>query len=101
MEKIISKVGKKVNHYQKQQREFRKQAVKQMFTLSTAGFGLVAALAWNEAIKSLFKEYVDQYLQVGSGVISRFLYAVIVTALAVLVTYQLSKVAQKFEKEEK
>ena len=64
-----------------------------MVTLSTAGFGLVAALAWNEAIQAFVKEYIDQYISTGSGIISRFIYAIIITAIAVFVTYQLTKFA--------
>jgi len=90
-----------VNGYKKEQRKLQQKVIKQMFTLATAGFGLVAALAWNEAIKSFFKEYIDKYLRVGGVVGSRFLYAVVVTVLAVLITYQLSKLSQKFEEEEK
>ena len=66
-----------------------------MVTLSTAGFGLVAALAWNEAIQAFVKEYIDRYISVGSGIISRFIYAIIITAIAVLVTYQLTKLSRK------
>ena len=71
-----------------------------MVTLSTAGFGLVAALAWNEAIQAFVKEYIDQYISTGSGIISRFIYAVIITAIAVLVTYQLTKLSGKNGKED-
>ena len=75
--------------------KFQKELVKQMITLSTSGFGLVAALAWNEAIQAFVKEYIDQYISVGSGIISRFIYAIIITALAVLITYQLAKIVKE------
>ena len=71
-----------------------------MVTLSTAGFGLVAALAWNDAIQAFVQEYIDQYISVGSGIISRFIYAIIITAIAVLVTYQLTKIAGAEEDKE-
>lgn len=64
-----------------------------MVTLSTAGFGLVAALAWNEAIQAFVAEYVDNYVSIGSGIISRFIYAIVITAFAVFVTYQLTKIS--------
>jgi len=75
--------------------KFQKELLKQMITLSTSGFGLVAALAWNEAIQAFVKEYIDQYISVGSGIISRFIYAIIITALAVLITYQLTKIVKE------
>lgn len=78
-----------------------RELVRQMVTLSTSGFGLVAALAWNDAIQGLVKEYIDKYLSVGSGILSRFIYAVIITAVAVFVTYQLSRIVSSDEDEEK
>lgn len=71
---------------------FRKELVKQMVALSTAGFGLVAAFAWNEAIQSFVKQYIDKYVSVGSSIISRFIYAIVITAIAVLITYELSRI---------
>lgn len=73
--------------------KFRKELIKQMVSLSTAGFGLVAALAWNEAVQAFVNEYVNKYLSVGSGIISKFIYAVIITAFAVFVTFQLTKLS--------
>lgn len=68
--------------------------MKQLITLSSAGFGLVAALAWNEAIQAFVNEYIVQYVSVGSGILSKFIYAVVITAIAVFVTYQLTKLVQ-------
>lgn len=76
-------------------KKFHKELIKQLITLSTAGFGLVAALAWNEAIQSFVDEYMAQYVSVGSGILSKFIYAVVITALAVLVTYQLTKLMKE------
>ena len=72
--------------------------VKQMVTLSTSGFGLVAALAWNNVIQEFVNNYIKKYLDVGSGIISLFIYAILITILAVTITYQLSKIAEKLEK---
>jgi hypothetical protein len=68
-----------------------------MVTLSTSGFGLVAALAWNSVIQEFVKSYINKWLPEGGGLISLFLYAVIVTCLAVLVTYQLTKLLDRLE----
>lgn len=72
--------------------------IKQMVTLATSGFGLVAALAWNNVIQEFVAEYIKKYLSIGSGIISLLLYAVIITIFAVLVTYQLTKILNAFEK---
>ncbi len=71
--------------------KFRQELIKQMITLSSAGFGVVAALAWNTAIQEFVDEYINKYLSVGSGILSKFIYAIVITAIAVLVTYQLTK----------
>lgn len=71
--------------------DFRKELIKQMITLSSAGFGVVAALAWNEAIQTFVNDYVTKYLSAGSGLLSKFIYAIVITVIAVLVTYQLTK----------
>jgi len=68
-----------------------------MVTLATSAFGLVAALAWNEAIQTLFKEIFGK----ASGIISLFVYAIIVTIAAVIVTSRLGKIGEKFLKKEK
>lgn len=72
--------------------------LKQMLTLATAAFGLVAALAWNSVIQEAVNTYIKPYLPSGSGIISLALYAVIVTGIAVIVTYQLTKLIDRLEK---
>jgi len=72
--------------------------LKQMVTLSTSGFGLVAALAWNGVIQELVNGYIKPYLPKGSTIISLFVYAILVTVLAVLVTYNLTRLSEKVEK---
>ena len=75
-------------------KKFKQELIKQVITLSTAGFGLVAALAWNDAIQAFVTGYIDKYISVGSGIVSRFIYAILITALAVIVTYQLSRLSK-------
>ena len=72
--------------------------VKQMLNLATSGLGLVAALAWNSVIQELVNNYVKKFLPSGSGIISLLLYAVIVTVLAVTVTMELSRLAEKLDR---
>lgn len=61
-----------------------------------AAFGLIAALAWNEAVKSLINNFIPQ----GQGTLSLFIYAISVTLLAVIVGARLMNIKVKFEKEE-
>jgi len=79
----------------KQTKEFKKQFSKQLLKLVTSGFGLVAALAWNELIKEIVAGYIKPAVGGASGVVSLFVYAVLITFLAVLVTYNLSRVVKK------
>jgi len=77
-------------------RGFRTEFLKTMIQLATAGFGLVAALAWNEVIK----EFIDRYISSGSSLISKLIYALLVTSIAVWVTYILGKMIQDESKDE-
>ena len=71
--------------------------LKQMLTLAASGFGLVAALAWNSVIQEFVTTKIKPYLPQGSGLISLVIYAVIVTVLAVVITYQLAKLIDRLE----
>jgi uncharacterized membrane protein len=84
----------------KEAQEFKKQFADKLLKLVTSGFGLVAALAWNELIKELIKNYIEPVFGGGSGIISLLIYALVVTFLAVLITYQLSKIVKSSKKEE-
>lgn len=64
--------------------------VQTMISLASASLGLVAALAWNEAIKALLAE-----LQLGDSLSGLFLYAVIATVVAVVVLVLLGKAAAR------
>lgn len=78
------------------EKRFHQELIQQFITLSTSGFGLVAALAWNEAIQSFVKDYIQRFYPDQSGVISKLIYAVIITVFAVFVTYQLTRLAQRW-----
>jgi hypothetical protein len=62
-----------------------------------AAFGLVAGLAWNEAIKSLI-EYIFPLNK--DYIWAKFLYAIILTIVLVLVTVYVSRMLTKKEKVE-
>jgi hypothetical protein len=83
----------------KDPKELPQAIVKQMLALATSGFGLVAALAWNEFIKEAVSVFIKPYLPEGSTVISLLIYAIIVTGLAVIVTLQLTRIQSLLERE--
>ncbi len=65
--------------------------VQTMITLASASLGLVAALAWNEAIKAMIKSLVGG----GDSVSGLFIYAIIATVLAVAVLSALGWLAAR------
>lgn len=75
--------------------EVKKEALKQMLALATSAFGLVAALAWNALIQEVVSTYIKPLIGGASGIVSLLIYAILVTVLAVVVTYNLSKLARK------
>lgn len=81
----------------REEKKLHVEVIKQMVTLSTSGFGLVAALAWNNLIQELISNYIKKWLPGNSGVISLLIYALVVTVLAVFITLQLSRLAQKLQ----
>lgn len=90
---MAKKIIKKVDETPK--KSLRHELIRQMLTLSTSGLGIVAALAWNEAIKEAVNVYVKPFAAKGSGLTSLLIYAIIVTILAVVVTYNLTKLLKK------
>ncbi|OGH48305.1 MAG: hypothetical protein A3A51_00730 [Candidatus Levybacteria bacterium RIFCSPLOWO2_01_FULL_39_10] len=80
-----------------EERKFHLEFAKQLATLSTAGFGLAAALAWNSLIQEILNKYIRGFLG-GGLILSRLIYAIIVTLLAVFITLQLSRLIRRLEK---
>ena len=76
-------------------KETKKELKERTITLLLAGFGFVAALAWNEAVKNLF----DVILPKGSDLIGKFLYALLVTVVVVVLSLQLQKISEKKEQQ--
>jgi hypothetical protein len=62
-----------------------------MIGLATVAFGLIAAGAWNKVIT----DAIALFLKPGKGVVAEFIYAVIVTILAIVVVQSLAKLAQR------
>jgi hypothetical protein len=65
--------------------------VQTMITLAAASLGLVAALAWNEAIKALIKRVLGE----DDSLAGLFIYAIIATVIAVVVLLILARAAAR------
>ncbi|MCK8517797.1 DUF5654 family protein [Methanoculleus sp. 7T] len=75
---------------------FKTEVIEKIAALITAAFGLVAALAWNGAIQELFKlVFGDQ-----STLVAMFVYAVVVTIIAVIAVILIGRAAAKAKGEE-
>jgi hypothetical protein len=69
----------------------QKEVIEKIAALITAAFGLIAALAWNEAITEIFRLIFGEQ----SGVYALIFYAIVVTIIAVVVTVWIGRVAEK------
>lgn len=74
-------------------KEAQKAVKEKMLTLILAGFGLIAALAWNDAIQTLFNTLFPN----SNGLIGKFIYALIITCIVVVISLQLKKISEKKE----
>ena len=68
-----------------------KVVVERMVTLVLSGFGLVAALAWNEAIQGLFQAVFGT----AGSLVAKFGYAIVVTAIITIVSIRLSRCGEQ------
>jgi H+/gluconate symporter-like permease len=76
------------------------QLVETFATLMTAAFGMVAALAWNEAIKT----FVQEFFGSENALVPMLIYAIVVTIIAVicilLIARTLGRLRESMEAEE-
>ena len=63
--------------------------------LITNALGLVAALAWNEAIQQLFSQLFGE---AGGALAAKFFYAVLVTLVVIFATIAVSRAAERAKK---
>ncbi len=64
--------------------------IQTMIALASASFGLVAALAWNEAIKATLS-----LLGLSDSLAGLYTYAILATVLAIIVLAWLGKISSK------
>ena len=81
---------------QQEQKNLKIEILEQVSGLAAAGFGLVAALAWNDAIKALFEQF---FPSPAGNTIAKFGYAIIITVIVVLITVQLGRVVNLAKKQ--
>ena len=75
---------------------FKTEVIEKIAALVTAAFGLVAALAWNGAIQELFKLIFGEQ----STLVAMFVYAVVVTIIAVIAVVLIGRAAAQAKGED-
>ena len=71
--------------------EMKSQILPTISTLITTAFGLIAALAWNQAIQAI----ILQFLPKQSGILGLVIYAIIITIIAVIATIGIARAITK------
>jgi len=85
MAKITEKIVTIKNKGAELEKEIRERTLGYVIT----SFGLVAGLAWNDAIKALIERF---FADPGNGLKAKFLYALIMTAFVVSISLYLARI---------
>jgi TRAP-type C4-dicarboxylate transport system permease small subunit len=73
-----------------------REVLEKTLQLATAAFGLVAALAWNDAIQTLFTQVFGE----AADITAKFIYAILVTGVVVFATIRLARLQERVTKQE-
>ena len=73
------------------------EVLEKFSTLITTDLGLVAALAWNTAIQTLFTEIFGE---AGGKLAGQFFYAILVTVVVIFATIYVGRAAERAKKAE-
>ncbi len=76
-------------------REFRFAVAQQTRGYLTAAFGLVAGIAWNDAVRATIDSFYSP--DSAGGIIAKFIYAAIMTLVAAVLTFMLTKISLQKE----
>lgn len=90
----MERIKKGLSKIKEQQAKLRKEVKERTIGYIMGAFSLVAGLAWNEAIKSI----IDQLFPFSkNSIVIKFVYAILVTAIVVVVTIYLVNLIEKKE----
>ena len=84
---------KKLSRIKKEAEEFKKELESRIITLIVSAFGFVAALAWNDAIKST----IDTFIHPEDVWYYKIINAIIITIISVAIIYLVMKFSKKKE----
>jgi len=83
-----------IDHIKKGTSEIKKEIRKKTLSYVLAGFALVGGLAWNDAIRALIAELFPNSTDT---VIAKFIFAIVLTMVIVLISMQLSRLMKEEE----
>jgi F0F1-type ATP synthase gamma subunit len=75
----------------RQAQAYARMIMQTLITLASGALGFVAALAWNDAIK----ETITRIVGADESLTGRYLYAVLATAISIIVVLALTRIAAK------
>ncbi len=76
-----------------EKKSLKSEIFEKLTALMVTAFGLVAALAWNDAVQALFKEIFGEQ----SNLTAKFIYALGITVVIVALTIQAGRVTEKLK----
>jgi hypothetical protein len=82
-----------IERFKQESSELKKEVRERTVGYIVAAMGLVAGLAWNEAIRSL----IDHFFPQSNGLWAKFLYAALVTIVVVVISTYLVRLTAKRE----
>ena len=71
----------------------KKEIIEKLSVLITSAFGLVAALAWNNTVQTIFKKVFGTT----EGIVPTLIYAVVVTIIAVIMVVWVGKISARLK----
>jgi len=80
-----------INRLREETRKIRREVKKQTVGYILAALGLVAGLAWNEAIRAL----IEQFFPGKNSIEAKFLYAAVITIVVVVIGIYLARLSQE------
>ncbi|MDO8551612.1 MAG: DUF5654 family protein [bacterium] len=85
---MVETASEKTTIFKEEIRKLHSEARKQTFGYIITAFGLIAGLAWNEAVKSLIEAIFPLS---ANSVTAKFTYALIITIVVVLISIYLGR----------
>lgn len=98
MDKKMAKITEKIVTIKDKSAELEREVREKTLGYIVTSFGLVAGLAWNDAIKA----FIDGFFpEKGSGLRAKFIYALLMTVFVVAVSLYLSRLFKVDPKKKK